>query len=158
MATHVIDVDPFNPASVRRANAEYRRILREFDRNVTRFIAEIAQIGRDAAAGAYGPAISVTLQAHDNGITISADGRGIVFLEFGAGDAVNSGNRYANQMPFEVRPGSWSENHAQQYSTLGYWIFGGVVYREIQPRNGMQTAYDEIMANIRAVAGRVFNI
>ena len=124
----------------------------------------LAEIGRDAAQGAYGNggAVSVTVEPIDNGFCIRADGNAVAFLEFGAGDTVNSGNRYAEQMPFEVSSGSYSRQNLDRwgrpgmYARYGYWIFGGTKYTEVQPRNGMEHAYEEIMSNVQTVAKEVF--
>lgn len=156
MAETIIDLDPLNPASVWRANRVLRERTRRFEANVTRFLERLAEIGKEAAQGAYGSAISVTVEPIENGMAIIANGDAVAFLEFGAGDATNSGNRYANEMPFDVSPGSWSKEHAQQYIKLGYWVFGGVKYTAIQPRNGMEHAYEAIMENIHSVAREVF--
>ena len=160
MGRHVIDLDPFDPLSVWRANVLYRKILREFDAKVDIFLNEIANLGRDTfdALGytVDSGEITVTVEEIENGYAINAAGQGIVFLEFGAGDTVNSGNRYAPLMPFEVRPGSYSEINAQQYELTERWVFGGVVYTQISPRNGMQTAWETIMQNWRDIAERVF--
>ena len=160
MSEHVIDLDPLNPFSVLAAGIQYRRIRREFDQKVDIFLQEIANLGRDTfdALGytVDGGEITVTVEEIDNGYAINAAGKGIVFLEFGAGETVNSGNKYAPQMPFEVRPGSYSEINDHQFELAGRWVFGGVVYTHIAPRNGMQTAWETIMQNWRDIAERVF--
>ena len=160
MGRHVIELDPLSPVSILRAGIQYRRIVAEFERNVDIFLEEIANLGRDTfdALGytVDGGEITVTVEEIDNGYMINAAGKGIVFLEFGAGDTVNSGNRYAQLMPFEVRPGSYSEINDHQYELAGRWVFGGVVYTQISPRNGMQTAWETIMQNWRDIAERVF--
>ena len=160
MAKHVIKVDPLSPRSVDRAIEECRRLKKEFDKKVDIFLERLANLGRSTLDGlgytVDGGSITVTVEKIDNGYCINAAGKGIVFLEFGAGDTVASGNRYAGQMPFEVRPGSYSETHAHQYSDYGIWIFGGVVYTEIRPRNGMQTVWETIMQEWRSIAKEVF--
>lgn len=156
MATTIINFDPFNPISVFRAERKMRERERKFEENVNRFLERLAQIGKESAQGAYGSAINVTVEPIENGMAIRANGKAIAFLEFGAGDATNSGNRYANVMPFDVEPGSWSKEHAQEYVKYGYWIFGGVKYTAIQPRNGMERAYEQIIQSIRDVAREVF--
>lgn len=159
MSDHIIDIDPLNPFDVLKASMQYRRLRKEWDAKVDIFLQRIAERGREVldAAGYNGESVTVTVDEIDDGYCINAAGKGIVFLEFGAGDAVNSGNRYADMMPFEVRPGSYSETHGQQYSTFGKWVFGGMVYHEIVPRNGMQTAWETIMQEWRSIAEEVFS-
>ena len=161
MADHVIELDPLNPLSVLRAELAFRLIERNFERKVNEFIHELGEIGMETAETWYGSPITVTLEEIPNGVSINANGRAVVFLEFGAGDAVNSANRYAGTVEekggFEVRPGSYSEINAKQYSTLGYWVFGNTVYTEIQPVNGMEHVYEVLHREMREIARRVFS-
>ena len=160
MATHVIRLDPFDPLSVISAERETRRLAEEFDRKVDEFVREIAEIGRKAAAGAYGGSVTVSLEGIDNGFSICADGKAVVFMEFGAGAAVNTGNMFAGQMPFEVRRGSYSDSKDPPgpYARTGYqyWTFGGQRFTEVQPRNGMQHAHEAMMQDMLNVAMRIF--
>ena len=156
MGHHVISLDPFNPFSVMAAQQETRRLMEEFDRKVDEFIREVAEIGAKAAEGSYGGSVTVTIEGYDDGVSICADGKAVVFMEFGSGSAVATGNMFAGEMPFEVRPGSWSEQHAHQYERLGYWIFGGQKFTEVAPRNGMENAHKAIQQDMWNVAMRVF--
>ena len=158
MANHVINIDPLNPNSIARAEKEIERIMKDIDRKVNLFIHELARIGQSAAQGAYGAAVSVSLVESENGVTISADGEAVVFLEFGAGSSTNSANMYANEMPFPVQRGSYSDaNHGEYQAThYDHWTFGGVEMTAVEPRNGMQKAYEAIMQDIASVAKRVF--
>ena len=157
MGKVVIYVDPTNPASIRRAERRFKAEKRRFEQKVDEFLAEIAELGRSEAESGYGGVISVTVEPIANGYAIIASGEGIVFLEFGAGDTVNSGNIFAGQTGVDVRSGSYSETHAQQYSTAGFWLFGGVKYTEVRPRNAMQGAWDKVLSEWRDVAERVFS-
>ena len=166
MGRHVINLDPFNPISIARAEAEMNRIIKSTSSKIDQFLKELAEIGQRAAQGAYGDggAVIVTVEPIENGFAINASGDAVVFLEFGAGSAVNGGNRYAEYMPFEVRPGSYSEVHYDpqtgsprpSYHLDGYWEFGGVHYTEVYPRNGMQNAHDAMMQDMRLLAEKVF--
>lgn len=162
MANHVINVNPFNPLSIARAERLYNRYLQEFQIKVDQFISEIAELGSVAADTGYGGQVGVTVEPINNGYAIIASGSQVVFLEFGAGDTVNTGNRYASVMPFEVSSGSWSVAHNGEYSIRqrvfgqGWWYYGGIKYTQITPCNAMQSAYDEIMSNWRDIAERVF--
>jgi len=166
MANHRIVIDPLNPRSIARAQAEYARLLEWYDSQVDVFLEELAQIGRQAAEDSYGigGAVAVTVEHNGNTAIVRANGDAVVFLEFGAGDTVNTGNMYANSMPFEVESGSYSRakgmdangNYIGQYARQGYWEFAGIRYTAIQPRNGMENAYNAIMDAVRETARRVF--
>lgn len=159
MGKHTIRIDPLSPRSIDRAIRECERLEKEFGRKVDIFLERLANLGYSTldSLGYNGDSVKVTVEKIENGYAINAAGKGIVFLEFGAGDTVASGNRYAGQMPFEVRPGSYSETHARQYADYKRWIFGGVVYHEIRPREGMQTTWETIMQEWRRIAQEVFS-
>ena len=149
-----------------KANREYKRRLREFDKQVDEFLKRLAERGREVLGElGYTPdggEITVMVEPIDNGYMINAAGKGVVFLEFGAGDTVNSGNMYAAEMPFDVASGSYSEANDGLYAITrqvfgqGWWEFGGVKYTEIMPRNGMQTVYETLMQEWRKIAREVF--
>lgn len=158
MADHVVDIDPLSPSSILRAEREINKILKNFDRKVDEFIQEIGKIGQQAAQGAYGNAVAVTLIKEKDGVTISADGKAVAFLEFGAGSSTNSSNRYAFEVPFMVFRGSYSDETKGEYQAThyNYWHFGGKQMTAVEPRNGMQKAYEAIMQDMDSVAKRVF--
>ena len=158
MANHFIDIDPLDPTSVARAEKQINKILRDTDKKINTFIQEIGKIGRDAAQGAYGNAVTVTLLQEDNGVTISADGKAVAFMEFGAGSSTNSSNRYAMEVPFLVYRGSYSDETKGEYQAThyNYWHFGGKMITAVEPRNGMQKAYEAIMNDIDSTVKRVF--
>lgn len=168
MANNVIEFDPLSPFSVMAAGIKYRRFLREFDQKVDQFLEELAERGKEVLGElGYTPEggeITVTVEPIDNGYMINAAGKGVVFLEFGAGDTVNSGNRYAELMPFNVESGSYSEENDGMYDITrqlfgqGYWEFGGVTYTQITPRNGMQMVWETLMQEWRDIAKRVFAV
>lgn len=161
MADHVIDIDPHNPFSVMKANRLYKQYRKEFENKVDQFLEDLANLGRETldACGyiSSGGEITVTVEPLEDGYCINAAGKGIVILEFGAGDTVATGNKYASMMPFPVEPGSYSATHDHQYELTGRWVFGGVVYTQITPRNGMQTAWETVMQNWRDIAERIFS-
>lgn len=165
MADHVINLDPLNPFDVLNANIKYRALRRDFDRKVDIFLERLAERGQEVLnelgyAGEQG--VTVTVEPIDDGYAINVAGKGVVFIEFGAGDTVNSGNRYASEMPFEVYSGSYSEAHHGEYATTkalfgqGYWMFGGIRYTQITPRNGMETVWETLMQEWRDIAKEVF--
>ena len=166
MATHVVNIDVMNPLSIARAERQIQNIIRAFNGQVEQFLRELAEIGQRAAQAAYGSPVAVTVEPIDNGMCIRANGDAVVFLEFGAGSAVDQSDMFADRMPFEVRRGSFSDAKGvdQQGRPRGsyarhnyqYWEFGGQTYTEVYPTNGMQHAYEAMMQDIRTLAKRVF--
>lgn len=90
------------------------------------------------------------------GYKIVAEGQDIMFIEFGAGNAAGSENSKYDAVPSEARPGSWSMNHAQMYSRYGFWVFGGRIFREVQPTPAFYYAYEYMVQNIPMIAREVF--
>lgn len=158
MARLTIPLDPFSPQSVAQAARLYREALQRFEEQVQEFLREIAELGAQEAQTRYGFSVLVTVQPIENGYAVSADGDAVVFLEFGAGAATNSGNTLAQEMPFDVRRGSYSDLNQGEYQATGYryWHFGGVKYTEVQPRNAMESAYRAMLDQWQDIARSVF--
>ena len=160
MSDHVINVDPLDPTSVSRAEREIKRLIKWYEKKVDEFLVELAEIGKRAAQGAYGSAITVTVEAIANGVCIRANGDAVVFLEFGAGSQVNEGNMFANVMPFDVRRGSFSDSKVPpgEYArnNYEYWTFGGQRLEYVTPVNGMQKAYEAMQQDVKTLARKVF--
>lgn len=85
---------------------------------------------------------------------LNADGDGVVFLEFGAGDATGQGahgeeeNNFTMETGISILPGSYSStegtgeyvNNALANNGNGWWHFNGQIYTAIQPRRAMYKA------------------
>lgn len=166
MATHVINLDPLNPFSFINVRSVVEHLLSEYETRLSQFLVELAEIGQRAAQSAYGSPITVTVEETENGVSIRANGDAVVFLEFGAGSAVDGSNVFANTMPFPVRRGSFSDakgvdargNPRGSYArhNYEYWEFNGIQYTKVYPKNGMQRAYEAMLQDIRLLAARVF--
>lgn len=133
----------------------YKKVLQHKMRTIIRRLAK--EIAKPAAEGTYGRAITVTTERTYKGYKIIAEGEAVCFLEFGAGTMTNSGHEFASKMPFSVYPGSWSENHAKEFSTNGYWTFSGKRYYYVEPRPGMYEAYKAITNNVYRIAKEEFS-
>lgn len=90
-------------------------------------------------------AVTVSVSKRGNTYSITASGKAVCFLEFGTGAYADVNHPYAKRVPFEVRPGSWSETHA---NTWQEWIDNGgdpKKYRyNTQPRRAMYEAYKAV--------------
>lgn len=87
-----------------------------------------------------------------DGYKIVAEGEDLLFIEFGAGDMAGTTSVLYDQVPVSVRPGSWSETHARQYSTQGFWYFGGKLYRETVPHPAFYHAYEAMVQALPQIA------
>ena len=159
MGKHKIDIDINDPNSIDEAVKAFHEATAGLDEKINRFLTELAEIGRSAAEQTDGSAIDVTVQkSGDDEWVIRASGDAVVFFEFGAGKATDSGERYAKEMPFRVEVGSYSDENGGEFAASGYqfWHFGGRPYSEIKQRPGMLRAYEAIKMAIPETAKRVF--
>ena len=123
-------------------------------------LAELAErlcaIGEPIIKQIHGNHSVVATEPTANGYRITASGEDVLFIEFGAGDQAGSENGNYDAVPAEARPGSWSETHAQQYSTLGYWYFGGHKFTTVAPSPAFYYAYEYMVQNLPRIAREVF--
>ena len=116
------------------------------------------EVGARAARGAYGNApIKVWCEKIPKGWKVVADGEAVGFIEFGAGVYTDTGHHFAKNAPFEVKPGSWSKDHAKQFYKYGEWEFGGKKYIGIHAKRGLYEAYKQMYQDMRQIAIEVFN-
>lgn len=93
----------------------------------------------------------------EDGYKVCAEGEDILFIEFGTGDRAGELIPWYDEVPASIRPGSWSEGHAQQYSTQGYWYFGGRYYRYTEPHPAFFEAYKAMVEALPKIAQEVFS-
>lgn len=124
------------------------------DQSLERVVAR----ARDTAKAFYGGAgedFDVPLVTYDKigdgEFVVTATGKQVMFLEFGAGDKADAGHGYASEVPFAVFPGSWSQTHSRMYANLGYWISPeGKYYKYITPTRAMFIAAQEAKQSIQS--------
>ena len=126
----------------------------DLDENVDKKLESLAGFARQAAesgyefATAYGikktamPKVTIepVHDEHGDGWLVTADGKEVMFLEFGAGIAADPQHPWSNEMPFRVEPGSWSEDHAKQFSEKGYWFYDKTSWSYIPATRAMYNA------------------
>jgi hypothetical protein len=95
----------------------------------------------------------VTVRRISNGYAIHAEGANVYFVEFGTGVATDA---HGYTPLVDVYPGSWSEEHAKQYSTYGYWWYRNVKYDGTPAYMPMYYAGKVIRENERRIAREVF--
>lgn len=82
--------------------------------------------------------------------SLVADGSQVSFAEFGAGFTTDMyGYAYAPTVPYLVSPGSWSKDHARQFTDRGWWEVwpGGPRFDHITPTRAMFYAGQEMQQN-----------
>lgn len=139
------------------------RIKQRIDRlaNLQEKCAEIAkrlcEIGEPIIRAAHGNHATVMAAPIENGYAITADGdQRLLIIEFGAGDATGIMAGQYDEVPSVVRPGSWSESHAQMYSRYGFWVFAGQMLHEVEPNPAFYYAYQAMVEALPQIANEVF--
>lgn len=149
-------------SSLRQAAEKIRRYAAGFDNSEQQFVRKAVGLGTDTASEAYGQSVSVRGEAEGTSGKVIASGDAVTFLEFGAGYQAFNGDFPSANIPFDVRPGSWSETEgsgefARTYAQGdGRWHFGGRVYKFVAPRRGMGLAEDAIIQQTDAIVKEVF--
>ena len=116
----------------------------------------LCEIGEPIIRQVHGNHALVWTEPSDHGYKIVAEGEDVLFIEFGAGDQAGSENGLYDEVPSVARPKSWSETHAQQYSTYGRWYFGGQRFTTVAPTPAFYYAYEYMVQNLPTVAREVF--
>lgn len=145
--------------SIQKAINELERTKKRLMKKLKIVAERLAQEGARAAEAAYGSPVAVSVEEIEDGYAILASGDAVVFLEFGAGDATDSGHPYAKALAPEgvaVVRGSWSREHANQYATQGWWLFGGIRMTEVIPRRGLLMASQEMSQVADRICREVF--
>ena len=118
----------------------------------------LCEVGEPIIRQTHGHHARVWYEQLQDGYRIVAEGQDILFIEFGAGDMAGTTSVLYDQVPVVVRPGSWSETHAQQYSTQGFWFFGGKMYRETVPHPAFYYAYQAMVQALPQIVSEELRI
>lgn len=121
--------------------------------NVSKFIDQLLEIGESTAqvlfnahAMTYEDYYPVTVTSNKvdwNEGEIVASGDDVLFQEFGTG----VGAIHPNGQEYGFVPGSWSKDHAQQFTQKGYWYYNGKRYVGQPPAMAMYQARKTIEMN-----------
>lgn len=162
MKTLVLEL---SPESCQDALDELKKYQREISPKLDEVCRRLAELGAQEARmrfarGDHGNGgVTVTVEKIDNGYKIVASGHDVYFIEFGTG--VNAGVGYgdsgvpATSVP--VYPGSWSEQHAQEFSRYGYWWWQGEKLQGTEAEMPMYYAGKAIRENEIRIAREVFS-
>ena len=135
----------------------------QFTHKYRQYLEQLAELGRweaevDFANNGYigdNNDVDVQTEMSDTGFVIRATGEAVGFIEFGTG-VLAGAIRNGIQAPYEIRPGSWSEEHAQIFSRFGYWYYKGERLDSTAPANAMQNACAVMEQQSPDIARRVF--
>lgn len=168
-----------------KISADVRKIVRSIEKyrkNLEKFISNtvnaVAEAVANAARPVYGSAVRVNVEPvqHEDTLYscfVTAEGKAVVFLEFGAGDYTDSGHPFAPELAKQaavyVRAGQWSSteglgakdqsdprNHPN-YASDGYWFFGGRFYNGVLPRRALFNAVQSAMAKTQGLVNKQYD-
>jgi len=131
-------------------------IFRNIGERLERIAKRLCEVGEPIIRQTHGDHARVWYEQLQDGYRIVAEGQDILFIEFGAGDMAGTTVVFYDQVPAVVRPGSWSETHARQYSIQGFWFFGGKMYRETVPHPAFYYAYQAMVQALQQIATEEF--
>lgn len=123
---------------------------------VCRRLAEIgAQEAQKHLGGGFGNTdANITTLPTRKGYKIAMSGRDVYFIEFGTGKDVDP---HGDMVSVPIYPGSYSEQHAKQYSEKKMWWYAGVPLEGTPAYMPMFYAGQAIRANVKRVASEVFS-
>lgn len=145
--------------SCQKAIKELERYEREIKPKLDEVCRRLAEIGAQEAMAnlkhVHGndDATILPVAPIENGYKIVMQGKDVYFVEFGTGDMVDP--HYSN-VSVLVAPGSWSETHAKQYMTYGFWFYKGEQLEGTEAQKPMYYAEKAIRENARRVKDEVF--
>lgn len=149
--TFKLNTDDLTRALKKAADTDLKAYLQaKLDRIIERLANEVA---KPIAEQEYGNSVTVTTRKLKNGYEILAQGRAVCFLEFGTGAYADQTHPFANSVPFDVYPGSWSDTYGagtwSQYLATHPDDPKGMNYRyNHEPQRGLYEAYRAIKSSV----------
>ena len=135
------------------------KLERLIDIPVNTVTEELANEAKGIIDSAYSSAFSpgntdwqTTIERTTFGNKVVATGHDVGFLEFGTGINAIDPDEFAAYAPYDVSPGSWSEEHARQYTEKKGWFYGGEYMKGTPPTRGMQQGLDHIRSTAKIKA------
>lgn len=145
--------------SINKAIRQVESYKKSLSTKIDKLCKRLAEIGAEAARETFGPSVEVKVEKANKGYQIVASGRGVCFIEFGAGARASIEGEVYEDIPFKVEPGSWSESELGAH-TYSEWVKthgsdADYPYNRT-PKPGMLNAYNAIVDAIQAAAKEVF--
>ena len=156
-----INID-LSTGSIRQAIERLQNAKDNLRYGVQDLVECLAKDGAGIANQAYGrmDATATDSSPKEGVAVISVTGETNLIAEFGAGDSTIPGIGFENPPDTPTYAGSYSESDqgSGMYARLGYWRFGGRIYREIEPRMGLVKAKAFIVATAAETAKEVIKL
>ena len=157
----IIDIK-LSDKSILHAIERLNLVKENIQRGLDEAVDVLAKDGAIVAQAADGSMAYVDVYPGDESTRyIMATGDAPIIAEFGAGDAtLDPTDLFTNHPPVPVYPGSYSEseNGSGMYAEFGWWKFGGKIYTQIEPRQGLYKAKQYILENAAETVKEVIEL
>lgn len=135
-------------------------------RNINTRLSNVAKklcaVGEPIIRQTHGRRARVWSEPFRGGYRIIADGKDVLFIEFGTGDLTGTmAGNYDAVPKVALEPGSWSKAHQGEYwKTGGYrkghWHFAGEEYTETPPHPAFYDAYQAMVQALPQIVSQEF--
>ena len=149
--------------SCAKAIEELEKRKKEIDPKLDEVCIRLAEIGAQEAqlhammSRGYGnDDVQVSTEPMENGYKVVMSGADIYFVEFGTGIFAGEYAGDTSNVSVGIMPGDWSETHAKQYSTKGYWFYDNVFYRGTPAEMPMYHAGKRMREEMPRIVKEVF--
>lgn len=169
-----IHMDALDSKSIDKAIKQLRDYQKKLDRKADEVAKRLAEIGATRAEIDFDNApydgnkeFEISVEKTDNGYSVTASGKSVLFVEFGAGVTYGGGHPQAEE--FKMGPGTWPEPHYHKYKGQLYanwenpsgWYLpkesgGGHTFGNA-PAMPMYNAEQEIKSSIEQIVREVFS-
>lgn len=166
-----LKINVLDPSSIAGAIEELDKYRKWTDEQTQRFFMDLAKEARDIAESEFAKAPTlvtwtdkdgnpidwreqpqVTVQKHDNGVSIIADGSDVCFIEFGTGVWADARSPLAvaaqRNLGVMVYPGSWSIDHGRTFQAWEAAGRKGEYRFNAKPARAMLAAYKAIIRGL----------
>ena len=126
-------------------------IIGRINREIEQIVDEAAEITRGAySSGDTNDEFDISVSHDGNTHTITASGKQVGFLEWGAGIGTDP-DELVSEVSYEVYDGSYSKAHNGPYFRKGYWTRDGRRLIGLIPTHGMKMAKDHIIERVQSL-------
>lgn len=159
-----IQLDVLDKASIDKAIRQIEEYRDSLDTKLIRLAKGLCLIGLDVVRVRYAMGVSEGNKNVDyevipteTGCKLSAYGKDVCFLEFGAGASTSAYEGEGQEGLPPIYPGSWSETEGKGiYAEKGYWYYNGEKLEGLTPKLGMQKASETMQRKAIEEAKKVF--
>lgn len=164
----MITVNILDEESIENAIRYIEKREKEIKEDTQDLLNRLAEIGAETARLGYSRGESegnkyfnVRVRKLKRSVVVTATGKDLYFLEYGAGATAGQGYDTSVLPPkTDITPASWSSTKGTgEYANSkdGYWHYKKKRYYQIVPSKGMYLGYKAVLRNLPTLARRIFS-